>query len=286
MMQLNKINVTAINTINRQLNLTMLCCFCTQTKYSGNLAGVIQDFSGSDIDAISLAKQFNLPVLACVYSTPTIPLIRFFYPTTEMTSCIHGTMAVAKILLDDLKQSSIKLQNKDGVIIEVKQTVNNNFQVVTAVLPHKTIVIDKQLIINMLNLPSLDYIDETLFCGIASIGSPKLFVPVSSLTILHNIIPRFDAITKWSVKHGINGLYVYTPQTLTSTANFHARAFNPLTGNNEDAATGVAAGALAGILKTNLQIEQGYTMNTPSLIKVTYINPNQILIGGKVNITD
>lgn len=94
--------------------------------------------------------------------------------------------------------------------------------------------------------------------------------------------PNYELIKKWSIENKVNGLYVYTPETHLNSSNFHARGFNPKTGHNEDAATGVAATALSLALKRNITVEQGYSINRPCCIVVTYIDANNILVGGQV----
>lgn len=53
-----------------------------------------------------------------------------------------------------------------------------------------------------------------------------------------------------------------------------------MTGNNEDSATAVAAGALASILQQDLRIEQGRLLGHPSLIYVNYHSPQELWVGG------
>jgi PhzF family phenazine biosynthesis protein len=116
---------------------------------------------------------------------------------------------------------------------------------------------------------------------VASVGSPKLFVPLRSVEALATLHPNFDLIKQWSLDNGINGLYVYALES-TDPLLLQARAFNPKTGQNEDAATGVAAAALALVFKENLIIKQGYFIGKPSQLMITYHHPEEIYVGGKI----
>ncbi len=71
---------------------------------------------------------------------------------------------------------------------------------------------------------------------VASIGSPKLLIPIKQLDILATLNPKFDFIKKWSIENGINGLYVYSADVNNKNHNYVARGFNPKGGKNEDAA--------------------------------------------------
>jgi trans-2,3-dihydro-3-hydroxyanthranilate isomerase len=48
---------------------------------------------------------------------------------------------------------------------------------------------------------------------VASMGSPKWIVPVASRVALYAIRPNGDALASASRKHGVNGAYVYCPDT-------------------------------------------------------------------------
>ncbi|MDB4986390.1 MAG: PhzF family phenazine biosynthesis protein [Myxococcaceae bacterium] len=79
----------------------------------------------------------------------------------------------------------------------------------------------------------------------ASIGSAKAIVELSDVEELQALRPASRDLSDWSFAHGINGAYVYARD---AAGQIYARAFNPLSGVIEDAATGVAAGALAQAL--------------------------------------
>ncbi|MBS0351683.1 MAG: PhzF family phenazine biosynthesis protein, partial [Proteobacteria bacterium] len=86
---------------------------------------------------------------------------------------------------------------------------------------------------------------------------------------------------QWSLDNGINGLYVYALES-TDPLLLQARAFNPKTGQNEDAATGVAAAALSLVFKKNLIIKQGHFIGKSSQLMITYHHPEEIYVGGRI----
>ena len=113
--------------------------------------------------------------------------------------------------------------------------------------------------------------------GFFSVGSPKLLAPIISSSVLTQLTPNFSEILAWSLAKHVNGLYVYTH---LENEQWLARGFNPKTGHNEDAATGVAAAALALALNKNLIVNQGISIDKPSQITVTFNNLKCILVGG------
>ena len=142
-------------------------------------------------------------------------------------------------------------------------------------------IIDPAILVQLLNLADFSEVSQDLPMTVASVGSPKLLVPLKFLTTLAALHPDFDLIKKWSLENRINGLYVYTQESSENNL-FYARAFNPKTGQNEDAATGVAGAALALTLKKNIVIKQGQFIDRPSMLIITYHNPEEIYVGGKI----
>ncbi|TLY46922.1 MAG: PhzF family phenazine biosynthesis protein [Gammaproteobacteria bacterium] len=131
-------------------------------------------------------------------------------------------------------------------------------------------------------------IDTYLPCAIASIGSPKLLVPVINRSILFNMTPNLDLISQWCKKYSLNGFYVYSKDTESPNSDYIGRNFNPLFSHQEDIATGVAAEALGFILnlkknnkKRTFIIEQGANLNQPSQIYIA-ISTQKITIKGEV----
>lgn len=256
------------------MKISLFRCFCTDAPNSGNIAGVV-DATEITVQTLNImAQQLKLPVLAAVY--PQERRLRFFYPQAEMPSCIHGTLAAVMWLQ---AQGKIVLKTSHQSIHAERQ--DNRVQITTALLMHSKESLQKAILLKLLGTHE-DILHAGCYCGVSSVGSPKLFIPVKSLENLRALQPSLSAITAYSQENNVNGIYVYTPETFSSQAHFHARAFNPKTGNTEDAATGVAAAALAGVLKRSFSIEQGHFMQCPSLIQVAYRNEQDIRVGGEV----
>lgn len=256
-------------------------CFCTEEFVSGNPAAIIQDFNKNSDEKQKLAKKLNLPVTVFVQETPhQLPRLEFFYPHIEMPLCLHGSLAAAYTLFKQRSINELDCTIKSGQIITLRKKEDAVYaQVSTQKISQ--ITVDKTEVCHMLGLKNITEIVDDLPFSIFSVGSSKLLVPLSSLETLAQLTPNFDLIKKWSIANQVNGLYAYVknPQ---NASHFYARGFNPKGGHNEDAATGVAAAALALALKQDITVNQGQFIQRPSKILVFYTDPENILVGGKV----
>ena len=116
-------------------------------------------------------------------------------------------------------------------------------------------------------------------------------IHVSDINVLNKIITDNRSLIAISNQYGFEGYYAFA---LTPGKDHIAesRFFNPLIGIEEDAATGTAAGPLAGILQSKQLINkngsylilQGVQLNQPSLIEVK-VTDKGILVGGAAVIT-
>ncbi|WP_394758840.1 PhzF family phenazine biosynthesis protein [Flavobacterium sp.] len=129
---------------------------------------------------------------------------------------------------------------------------------------------------------------------IVNTGNSFAIIPVANEDILKNIVPDFDLITEISENLDLIGFYVFCLKTDDTARDVNTRMFAPRYGIKEEAATGMAAGPLAGYLydvlkikKDQFLIQQGWFMNIPSksLIIVNLSIENEkntkIMAGGK-----
>lgn len=116
----------------------------------------------------------------------------------------------------------------------------------------------------------------------------KTLVPLKSTQVLHSLQPDFTQIAGLCERIDSTGLYPYASD-VDHPDTFYARQFPKSSGYPEDAATGIAAAALAfglrdsGQVKTHTErvfIRQGQAMGRPSQIEVTYRITPQGVAGG------
>jgi PhzF family phenazine biosynthesis protein len=264
------------------MRIDIVNCFSTKKKNSGNPAAIVRDFIGGRNEKQQLAKDLGLPVTVFLSEkNHNYYHVEFFYPETEMPLCLHGAIGAGFILLKDEKINKLTLISKNENELQIRRE-DETIQVCVSQQSIPVAIFNKNLLTQMLNIQSIDEIDHQLPLAVSSIGSPKLLIPLVSFESLSSLKPNTDLIASWSIENNINGLYVYTKDSKDDDFDFYARGFNPRTGHYEDAATGVAAAALALSLKRNIIVGQGQFIQRPSEINVSYDNPDTIWVGGKV----
>lgn len=266
------------------MNIDIVNCFCTKEANSGNPAAIIHNYIDGRNEKQKLAKKLGMPVTVFLNDTnQSEHHVEFFYPETEMPLCLHGTIGAAYILFQNESGNHLELiaKNDNRLAIRCNKEI---VQVRVKECEMPITQINHHAIVDMLNLKNADEkIDDELPFTVSSVGSPKLLVPLVSFELLASLEPNFDLITEWSRETGVNGLYVYTKDVRDHDLDFYARGFNPKTGHHEDAATGVAAAALALSFNRSIVVGQGKFLNRPSEINVSYEDANNIWVGGKVH---
>lgn len=143
-----------------------------------------------------------------------------------------------------------------------------------------------------LNLSIDDFADDTLPVQVVSTGAPHLLVPIRERTAIDKTRPDFPRLASLLRSLDGEGCYLFTLDTERDDSIAHARFFNPTLGIFEDAATGTAAGPLGCQLVarqlakdgSTLQIEQGYAMGRPSLIRV-HVSGTAVQVSGSAFIS-
>lgn len=268
------------------MNLDIIDCFCTRSPNSGNRAAVVTDFGGDSDARQTIAHKLNLPVTVFLSNVDAeVPLVEYFYPNAEMPLCLHGTLAAGTVFFKKRKVESCSFITSKQYKLNLKKA-GALIQVAVTKQPAPRINLNHAAVCKMLNL-----VDEALIndgdypMAVCSVGSPKLLVPMVNEQSLLELQPDFEFIKSWSVANQVNGLYVYAISGAPSSDSevvATARGFNPKAGHHEDAATGVAAAALALYFKKSLVVQQGISLKTPCVLAATYIDDEQILVGGEV----
>jgi PhzF family phenazine biosynthesis protein len=179
----------------------------------------------------------------CAFVSGAAPVaVRFFTPVAELQFCVHGALAAGTSVAASgnsqeaqlsIRGRSYKVQRSDG---GATIALPGPFEV----RPEP----DPGPVIDALGLKLSD-LDERSSVLVASAGSPKWLVPVADWQRLIAITPQLTELAALSRARGVNGAYVFTMVGVPGGADVAARGFNPAAGVNEDAATGVAAAALA-----------------------------------------
>lgn len=242
----------------------------------GNPCPVIADADGlSDAEMQSMARKFgqDTAFLLRPQSKAADLRIRYFVPDHEMGVSGHATIAAITVALRKKKLSS------DRAKVE---TITGTFEVAWTRRGDRILVTLEQ------NPPVFGAgadparAARALGIGMEAIESPiqsvsvsraKLLVPLKDSRVLDGLKPDFEALWQLCDDVKVTGLYPFTRRTDKKNVDAEARQFPLRAGIQEDAATGVAAAALAAYLAKGkdghheFRIAQGYAMGAPSLIE-------------------
>jgi PhzF family phenazine biosynthesis protein len=201
---------------------------------------------------------------------------RFFMPGCEVAMCVHATVAAVTALVHRgqvADRGELVVQTASGrcgvrwddqspprVTVEQQPPSFGDPADVTTLAARALGVEPGSL-------------DRHLPIRSVSVSTPKLIVPLRSADDVHRAEPDFDLLWKLCEDLGTTGAYVFAPRPEERALRFVARQFPVGGGVNEDAATGVAAGALAAYVADRtrtatptwiaIEIDQGDAMGCP-----------------------
>jgi len=252
---------------------------------TGNPATVLwlDDAEGSEVSDDALAAEAarcGTPATAFLWPGEA-PRVRFFTPTRELPFCGHGALAAGAAAARRARTASVRLRAGDrDVLVEVDPA---GIATLTMAGPGtvRTETAPGPLLAALRAAP-----DAAREIPIASVGSPKWLVELADAAALRALAPDMAALAALSRAAGVNGAYAFTRAGTATGVDALARGFNPHGGVAEDAATGVAVGALAWWLRDELAgrwlvVEQGVGLADLNRL-VARVDGDRILVGGAV----
>lgn len=208
---------------------------------------------------------------------------RFWVPNHEMEMCGHATVGAVWLLdqLGKLPRSQARIWTRSGVVEAHVTDVDGARQVeITQPLGRVEAVPDAATaeaeILSVLGVTTNEL--APLPIQNACTSRVKTLVPLKSMAVLDGLRPDFRRMEGVCERIGSTGLYPYAWSDLGGQV-FDARQFPKSSGYPEDAATGIAAAALAfGLLDNGLveaterpiRVRQGRAMGRPSEITVRF----------------
>jgi PhzF family phenazine biosynthesis protein len=202
--------------------------------------------------------------------------LRFFVPNHEMEMCGHATVGAVWLLhhLGRLPRQHVAVATLSGVVqariaqdaVEISQPIGRT----EAVPPEGIAAILSVLGIAAGALAAMPVVN-------AATSRVKTLVPLKSVAVLSSLAPDFARMEALCESLGSTGLYPFAVSN-EGPHTFEARQFPKASGYPEDAATGVAAAALAfGLLAAGrvteadqIRVLQGRAMGRPSAIHVRF----------------
>ncbi|MDZ5623303.1 PhzF family phenazine biosynthesis protein [Nocardioides bizhenqiangii] len=251
----------------------------------GNPAGVVLEATGmSDEEMLSIAADVGFSETAFLFpagppaggaGAATEARVRYFSPLAEVAFCGHATIAAAVAHAERHGAGQLDLTTRSGMVPvrtreEDGRTVATLTSVPTSIAPLEPDVLAATL--DALGW-SADDLDEALPPYVAFAGAQHPVLAVSSRQVLADLEYDYELLGALMAAHD------WTTVQLVHRERpdlFHARNPFPPGGVVEDPATGAAAAALGGYLRTldlvppsrRIVIRQGEDMGRPSLLLV------------------
>lgn len=270
----------------------------TNTPEGGNPAGVVLKTQGlQEQDMLEIAKEVGFSETAFVFPSDSADFkVRFFTPAEEVDLCGHATIATFSVLLKEgiVKPGKYKQETKAGVLEVLIDDDGTIFMDQNTPEYHE--IVDKKIIAESLNIDVQDLLDEAPV-QVTTTGLKDIMIGVKGLEELRKIEGDMKKISDISEKYNATGYHVFTFETI-GEATAQCRNFAPLYDIPEEAATGTASGAVSCYIykykkdrlekengEYSLIFEQGYTMDSPSMISVKIKEEQgkicKVQVGGK-----
>ena len=269
----------------------------TDQRFRGNPLAVVPDASGlTDAQMQSIAAEFNLSETTFVLP-PDDPRhharVRIFTRTAEMPFAGHpnvGTGFVLASMAGDPPEHYTFEEVAGLVRVHILRDAAGTISGARVAAPRSLTIdigIPTEVVAACASLAEADIATQSHTPLVASVGVSFIIAEVASVETLARATPDIAAFraanAQFSELNGRVALYLYAWSD-TGERRLRARMFAPLGGTWEDAATGSAAAALAGLLTSlapgdtvDLQyaIEQGVEMGRPSLIVASAVKTGE-----------
>lgn len=275
----------------------------TSIPHTGNPAGVVvdgKDLSEKQMQAI--AREMNASETAFVLppaKTGADIRIRCFSPANEVLPCGHSTLAGFHALAEEGKNGmskkgkfEFKLETHwGGTSVEVTKNDHSSSVMFGVKIPlYEKVTHYKVDLVRSLDISQGEF--ENRF---PITRSDYLFVPVKRLHTLFTMKPNFLQMANLLGQRNLQGMCVFTTETVDRESTVHSRFFAPHNGINEDPVTGLMQGQLGVYLFDNgflditdgrsvFQAEQGDAMGRPGRVTIELNiddhKPTSVKVGG------
>ncbi len=271
------------------MTIDRLCAFTTDPT-GGNPAGVWVGDRLPDAETMqAIAAEVGFSETAFVMPESGLNrTIRYFSPEGEVPFCGHATIATGVLLGQTQGAGTYELSTTVGMVpVQVQQLASGHWQAaLTSVEPQQR-SIDSTIVTEA--LAALDWqwdeLDEQLPPIFAYGGSWHLVMAVRESDRLARLDYDFDRLKAFMILHELLTLQLVWRETET---RFHSRNPFPVGGVIEDPATGSAAAALGGYLRSiaavqvpaTVLIYQGAAIGRPSQLTLDIPATGGIVVKG------
>jgi PhzF family phenazine biosynthesis protein len=259
----------------------------TLDRFGGNPCPVVLDANGmSSADMQEVARRYGHESGFVLRADNEVHdfRFRFFVPEHEMEMCGHATIGALWLLYrqGQLSGDTVHIATKSGPVTGFVSRCSDGEPLIEITQPQGGITPLPDAKVHQAELLSVLGITTNGLAPLpiqnACTSRVKTLVPLKSAAVLDELKPDFRRMERLCDRIESTGLYPYALADADEQI-FDARQFPKSSGYPEDAATGIAAAALAfGLLENNLvapidrpiRIRQGRAMGRPSEIIVRF----------------
>ena len=231
----------------------------THNGTGGNPCPIVVDaasLSESDMQGIAAKHGHESGFVLPATSADADYIFRFWVPRHEMEMCGHATIGALWTLATtgQLQSGQIRIETRSGPVTGFVDLQNFGDPYVEITQPVGKVVDltreQESFVLAALRITRNDLLDLPLQNAVTS--RVKTLIPIKSVDRLNDLQTSMPTTEKCCESIGSTGLYPYAIDS-QADRRFEARQFPKSSGYPEDAATGIAAAALAfGLLKNGL----------------------------------
>ncbi len=253
----------------------------TDSGAGGNPAGVVFGASSlSETQMLALAREIGYSETAFVMPDPNSAdprslRLRYFSPLAEVAFCGHATIATAVAIAERDGAGALQITTLAGPVPVDTFTDTTGTSATLTSPPARTAPVAADALQRALSALhwSVDDLDPRYPAHVAHAGNDHLVLAANTLDRLGSFDYDYPALEHLMAEVGWTTVHAFWAETPTS---FHARNAFPPGGVVEDPATGAAAAAFGGYLRTlglipvpgQFSILQGEHMGAPSRLLV------------------
>jgi PhzF family phenazine biosynthesis protein len=275
----------------------------THRGAGGNPCPIVADASALPIDDMQgIARHFGHEsgfVLPAADGDADY-IFRFWVPRHEMEMCGHATIGAlwALATAGHLRTEQVRIDTRSGPVTGFVDLSRSDDPYVEITQPVGRVVDlsheEEGVVLAALHISRADLLDLPIQNAVTS--RVKTLVPMKNVDLLNGLTSNMATTEQCCESIGSTGLYPYAVDH-QGDRRFEARQFPKSSGYPEDAATGIAAAALAfGLLKNGLvkadseriTVLQGRAMNSLSEIgiRLGFAGDRSVgcLLGGSVKL--
>jgi PhzF family phenazine biosynthesis protein len=231
-----------------------------------------------DHDMLSIAGALGYSETAFVLPdelAPDRPRIRYFSPRAEVAFCGHATIATAVAIADRDGPGRLGLTTLGGLVTVTTEATGHGTAATMVSPPTHTRPASHEAVRRTLEAfgwRATD-LDPAYPVHVANAGNDHLVIAAASRERLASLSYDYAALDRLTGEEGWTTVHVFWAET---PALFHARNPFPAGGVVEDPATGAAAAAFGGYLRSlglvqgpgRITIRQGHYIGRPSRLVV------------------